>query len=158
MKLTNGIMILLIFSTLWIVGCSIKIEKETVGPEKEFPPSMTGMINVNGIDYQLEEGGYKWEKHQGFETQVVQTDHASPNQMAYDIKSILLKPNQKVDIKIEEDPDITVYLWNEKGREKEIKQESKKITVPSSKGKYIYEVLAKWTNGTVSYVFIVEVQ
>ncbi|WP_282139828.1 hypothetical protein [Cytobacillus oceanisediminis] len=86
------------------------------------------------------------------------TDHASPNQMADHLTPIIMKPDQKVRIKIEDQPVIKVYLWNETGKEKEIKLEDHQITVPSSKGSYIYEVLAEWPNGKVSYTFAAEIQ
>jgi len=140
------------------MGCSINVDKETEDIDSEFPPSMTGLIIINGMEYQMEKGNYKWKRKKGLETEVVQTDHASPYQMADHIGSISTNPNQKVEIKIEGNPDIKVYLWNEEGREKEIEQDANQIIVPSSKGKYIYEVLAEWTNGTISYTFVVEIQ
>ncbi|WP_282172377.1 hypothetical protein [Cytobacillus firmus] len=51
-----------------------------------------------------------------------------------------------------------VFLWNETGKEKEIMLEDDQITVPADKGKYIYEVLAEWKNGEISYTFVAEVQ
>jgi hypothetical protein len=53
-------------------------------------------------------------------------------------------------------PQITV--WNEDERLKEITLNENEITVPPSKGLYIYEVIGKWSNGEVSYTFVVEVQ
>lgn len=154
MRLKLPFIVILVFLICLMTGCS----KETEGKEEEFPPSMTGFIHVNGIEYQMEKGGYKWERKKGFETEVVLTDHASPYQMAEHINPIALQPNQKIDIKIEENPNTSVYLWNEKGREREIEQDGNQITIPSSKGKYIYEVYAEWMNGTMSYTFVIEVQ
>lgn len=39
----------------------------------------------------------------------------------------------------------------------EIEQNANQITLPSNKGKYIYEVLAEWKSGTISYIFVVEI-
>lgn len=94
----------------------------------------------------------------GLETESIQTDHASPNQMAVQLKPILVKPDQKVKVKIEDDPVIKVYLWNETGIESEIKLEDNQINMPADKGKYIYEVLAEWQNGEISFTFVAEVQ
>lgn len=158
MRLKPFFIVILAFSILLITGCSNKVIKETKNKDSEFPPSMTGLILINGIEHQMEDGNYKWERKKGLGTEVVLTDHASPFQMAENMDSIVVNPNQKVEIKIEENPNFKVYLWNEKGREKEIKQDANQIIVPSSKGKYIYEVLAEWTNGTISYTFVVEIQ
>ncbi|WP_285395750.1 hypothetical protein [Lysinibacillus sp. fls2-241-R2A-57] len=158
MGLKHFFVIILMFSIFLITGCSNNVDKGTEDIDNEFPPSYTGLIIINGTEYQMEKGGYKWERKKVLGTEVVQTDHASPNQMAEHMESISTIPNQKVYIKIEGNPDIKVYLWNEKGLEKEIEQKANQIIVPSSKGKYIYEVLAEWTNGTISYTFVVEVQ
>ncbi|MFJ7953755.1 hypothetical protein ACIQZG_19820 [Lysinibacillus sp. NPDC096418] len=156
MRLKQFLLIIVTCSILLIMGCSNNGETEE--GEGEFPPSMDGLIIINGIEHQIEQGGYEWERKKGLNTEIVQTDHASPNQMAEHIKSIYVNPNEKIEIKIEGNPDITVYIWNEEGRVKEIIQEENQITAPSNKGKYIYEVLAKWANGTVSYTFILEIQ
>lgn len=158
MKIKRLFIAVMVFSLFLITSCSTEVDKNGVGNEnEEFPPSMTGNILVNGKEYHMEEGGYQWERKQGTGTQVVMTDHASPNQMAETIKAISLIPNEKIKIKIEDDPEITVYLWNESGREKEVNIDDNQITVHSDKGKYIYEVEAKWKNGTVSYTFVIEI-
>lgn len=136
-----------------MIGCSTN-----AGEEAEFPPSMNAVAEVNGTDYQMEKGNEQWVRKKGLETETMTTDHASPNQMADHLTPIMMKPDQKVRIKIEDQPVIKVYLWNETGKEKEIKLEDHQITVPSSKGSYIYEVLAEWPNGKVSYTFAAEIQ
>jgi len=138
----------------FIAGCS----DGSKGEDDAFPPSMTAVVHVNGEDYPIEEGNYEWSRKKGFETEVIQTDHASPGQMAENLKPITTKPGQKIEIKIEDHPDISVYLWNAQEREKSIETEKSQFIIPSVQGKYIYEVLAKWKNGTVSYTFVVEVQ
>lgn len=58
------------------------------------------------------------------------------------MESISITPNQKVDIKIEGNPDIKLIYRNGKGVEKEIEQDANQIIVPSSKGKYIYRLVS----------------
>lgn len=148
-------MVFLTLSMLVFAGCS----NGSAGEKSAFPPSMKAVVHVNGTEYPMEEGNYEWSRKKGFKTEVIQTDHASPYQMAETIKPILLTPDQRAEINIEDDPDITVYLWNDQGREKTIETNGDdQFTVPTDKGKYIYEVLAKWKNGTVSYTFVVEIQ
>ncbi|MEH6943241.1 hypothetical protein [Bacillus sp. JJ722] len=158
MRLKTFFIVIFAFSIFLILGCSNNVVKEAEDIDSEFPRSMTGLIIINGMEYQMEEGDYQWERKKGLGTEVVQTDHASPYQMVDHIESINVNSNQKVDIKFEKNPDIKVYLWNEKGRGKEIEHDANQIIIPSSKGKYIYEVLAEWTNGTISYTFVVEIQ
>ncbi|MFD2443042.1 hypothetical protein ACFSO7_03505 [Bacillus sp. CGMCC 1.16607] len=85
----------------------------------------------------------------------VQTDAASPNQIAEHFKAIIVEPNRKVSIEIEQNPNLSVYFWNYEG---EVDLQDGQITVPASKGRYIYEVLAIWSNGQVSYTFVVEIK
>ena len=153
---------IILFSSLWITGCSgdtLNAGKDiTVVSKNEFPPSIPGVVKVNNTQHEMVAGGYKWEREQGTETQVVQTDAASPYQIAEDFKAIALEQNQKITIEIEESPGLVVYLWNKDGRETEITMNKNQITAPTSKGRYIYEVLAKWTSGEVSYTFVAEVK
>ena len=149
------IIVLSIFS---VMGCSNNVDEKNEEIDIEFPPSLNGVVIINGTEYQIERGGYRWERRKGLGTEVVQTDHASPYQMAEHIESISANPNQKVDIKIDGNPNIEVYLCNEKGREIEIEHNDNQIILPSSKGKYIYEALAEWTNGTISYTFVMEIK
>lgn len=144
---------LIIVISLLIIGCT---NNEIV--TEEFPPSLSGLIIMNGNEYPMEKGGYRWERRKGLETEVVTTDHASPYQMAERIEPILVKPKQEVEIKIEDNPDIHVYLWNEKGRTEEIELHVNGLILSSNKGNHIYEAVAEWKNGTISYTFVVDVQ
>ncbi|WP_342598203.1 hypothetical protein MHB48_11395 [Psychrobacillus sp. FSL H8-0483] len=158
MKLKHLILSIIVFSSLWITSCSNETNKEGEGNENEFPPSMTGLIYINETEYEMIVGNYKWERKQGLETQVVQTDAASPNQIAENVKAVIIEESPNIKIEIEGNPEISVYIWNENGREKEVKVDKNQLSVPTSKGQYIYEVLAKWSNGEVSYTFVIEIR
>ena len=158
LKLKHLILLIIVFSSLWITGCSNETNKVGEGKENEFPPSMTGLIQINETEYEMIVGNYKWVRKQGLETQVVQTDAASPYQIAQNVKAIILEVSSNIKIDIEGNPEISVYLWNENGREKEVKVDKNQLSVPTSKGQYIYEVLAKWSNGEVSYTFVIEIR
>jgi hypothetical protein len=145
--------ILLTGCTIGTAGTNNQIEEN----EADFPPSMTGLINVQGKEYEMKAGNYKWERKKGSETQVVQTDAASPFQIGESYNAIGVEPNTNINIEIEDNPKISVYQCNENGRDKEVTLKNNHLSVPSSKGRYIYEVLAKWPNGEVSYTFVVEV-
>jgi hypothetical protein len=147
---------------LIIVGCS---QQNATEPENTSgndstdttrPPSMSAVIYDK--EYKMEAGGFRWEIKQGSTTQVIQTDAASPNQIAEHFEPIVLGENSKVDVVTENNPEITVYLWNEDERVKEITLNNHQIQVPADKGQYIYEVIGKWNNGEASYTFVVEIQ
>lgn len=136
-------------------GCTAN---DTEMLENEFPPSLAGEIVINGTEYAMEQGGFEWRRQKGLETEVVQTDHASPLQIAAEIEAIEIHPNEIINIQVEENPDITMYLWSKNGRGKEIEQQNGQFTAPSDKGTYIYEVVAEWENGINTYTFTVEIQ
>ncbi|QFF99241.1 hypothetical protein PB01_10580 [Psychrobacillus glaciei] len=151
---------MLVFSTLWITGCSNGSDeknKKVEGSKNEFPPSMTGSINVNDKEYEMVVGNYRWVRKQGLDTQIVETDAASPFQIAENFSTIMVEPNTNINIEIEESPRVSLYLWNENGREKEVTLKNNQLLSPTSKGKYIFEIIAKWSNGEVSYTFVLEV-
>lgn len=156
----KNILFALVIALLWLTGCTIgttgtnnQIEEN----EDDFPPSMTGLINVQGKEYEMKAGNYKWERKNGLETDIVQTDAASPSQIGEYYSAIELEPNTNIIIDIEDNPKVSVYEWNENGRINEVTLKNNVLSVPSSKGRYIYEALANWPNGEVSYTFVVEV-
>ncbi|MEK3996629.1 hypothetical protein MKY29_18100 [Psychrobacillus sp. FSL K6-2365] len=119
---------------------------------------MAGIIEVNGKQYDIATGNYKRERKEGMETQVIGTDAASPYQIADDFKAILIGQSETIHINVEAEPTITVYLWDENGRQKKVSVSNNQIKAPENAGKYVFEVLAEWSNGEVSYTFVVEIK
>lgn len=149
------------FFALLIAACSKDVSKTALEVEdnkESFPPSMTGWLHVDGKKYEMEAGGFQWQRKKGLITETVQTDHASPNQVAENLPALQLEPNTMMQIEIEENPKIIVYLWNKDGREKEVLLNNNAMVAPTIKGRYIYEVFARWSNGEVSYTFVLEVK
>jgi hypothetical protein len=101
----------------------------------------------------MEQGGFYWKK--GNES--VQTDAASPNQIAENFEAIPIDAGKEIQLEIEQSPRLQVILW-ENTPKNNISLHKNKFNAPSEKGKYVYEVLAKWANGEVSFTFVVEVQ
>lgn len=152
--------IIKLFTTQWIItlvlfGCT---NGEAVEMEKEFPPTTSGKIEVEGTEYDMLTGNYSWERKKGLVTENVTTDAASPYHLADKFGAIQVWPNTEIKLKIEGNPRSFIYLWGEDGREKEVDGSNNRITVPASAGQYIYEVLGQWANGEVSYTFVVDVK
>ncbi len=124
---------------------------EFIYKNDKFPPSITGFVKINETRYEMAKGNFKWQKG----TENVQTDAASPVQIAEHFQAIVAEPNSKATIEIKQNPRLSVYLWNS---EEDVPLEEKQITIPANKGRYIYEVVAEWSNGEVSYTFVVEVK
>lgn len=60
------------------MGCSINNVSD-----ENFPPSFSAIFKINEIEHDMTSGGYNWERKKGFNTEVVTTDAASPNLIAY---------------------------------------------------------------------------
>ncbi|MEK3980196.1 hypothetical protein MKY37_14175 [Psychrobacillus sp. FSL K6-2836] len=148
--------VILLGLSLAMTACSSESSKTE--NENNFPPTMKGTIEVNGQQYDIATGNYRWERKQGMETQVIVTDAASPYQIAENFEAIPISQREPIHINIEDKPTITVYLWDEKGRQKEVSVNNNQMEAPESAGKYVYEVLAEWSNGEVSYTFVVEME
>jgi hypothetical protein len=117
----------------------------------EFPPYLPGFIEINETRYEMAKGNFEWRKG----NQSVQTDAASPTQIAEDFDAIVVKPNSKVSIEIEQNASLSAYLWG--SQRENVVLDGNELTVPPNKGRYIYEIEARWSNGEVSYTFVVDV-
>lgn len=149
---------------LGIFGCSVKgdkgkiVEKTNTSLHEykysndEFPPDITGTVKVNGKAYEMAKGGYYWRKG----NRNVQTDASGPMQLAEKYEAIEIEPGSTLTIEVEQTPQLSSILWSSNEKEEILKDNQ--LTVPSKKGRYIYEILAKWSNGEVSFTFVVEVK
>ncbi|MBH0168269.1 hypothetical protein [Fictibacillus sp. 18YEL24] len=143
-----------------ITGCITPFDRNdqtTEESENDFPPTVPGFIKIEGVRHEMEPGNYRWERKKGLETEAVTTDAASPFQIGEGFEAIEVKPGADITIEIKDKPKLSVFPWNRDGSGKEIILENNRLSAPSSKGRYIYEVLAKWSNGEISYTFVVKV-
>lgn len=157
MKCKKWLFILFLFSSLSLSACTSGAAKD-----EEFPPTMTGVVLINNQEYDMKRGGYRWTKESGNDTQTITTDAASPNQIAEELTAILMEEGSNITIEVEDNPELSVYQWNENERINNIPLNVNNFSPPSTKGRYIYEVIADWSNGDVrgevSYTFVVEVK
>ena len=119
------------------------------------PPRPAGFVDIDDTRYDMAKGGFSWTKG----NQTIQTDAAGPTQLAERFEAIVVEANSKAMIVIEQSPSLSayaVYAWD--AEPEAVALEEGFISLPSTSGRYIYEVVAKWTNGEVSYTFVVEVK
>ncbi|WP_442599802.1 DUF3221 domain-containing protein [Neobacillus sp. D3-1R] len=126
-------------------------KKPTFEFDDQFPPATPGYIKIGDTLNDLAKGGFQWKKGNS----VVTTDAASPLQIAESYKPIEADQNTEAIIIIGQNPNLKIYSWTTK---EDVPVEKNKIIMPVAEGKYIYEVQAKWTNGEVSYTFVVEIK
>ncbi|MCT8136658.1 hypothetical protein H1D32_02175 [Anaerobacillus sp. CMMVII] len=164
--MTIRMIVLAILASFLLVGCG-KIEGNNIDLKTErsmnegFPPTITGFVEANGTQYEMEQGGFKWETKE----QTVMTDAASPNQIAERYEAILLAPKTELTFQIDGEPYVLVYLWESDERGKEVALSNNQFILPEKKGRYVYELVANWSSygsekarGEVSYTFVVEVE
>ncbi len=137
-------------------AANIELAKLALHPfvfkNNDFPPTPLGLVTIHETTYEMTRGGFTWTKG----NQTVQTDAASPTQIAESIEAIVTEPSSKVSISIAQDPHLNIYLW-EAERNHYI-SEGNELIIPHTSGRYVYEVIAKWSNGEQSYTFVVEVK
>lgn len=124
---------------------------EFIYKQNEFPPAIPGFVTIDGKQYSMTKGSFKWEK--GNET--VQTDALSPTQIADNYKAIIVEPSSKAFIEIEQHPNLNVYLWE--SEERKLAFQGSEILLSTMKGRTIYEVVATWSNGEISFTFVIDV-
>lgn len=135
---------------------ALHIESATQLPElvfenDGFPSTFSGFVTINQTRYKMQRGGFEWRMG----NQVQQTDAASPLQIAEKFKAIDAVQNSRMSIEVEQEPTLYVYRWDAETESRE--WEGYPIIVPAEKGRYIYEAIALWANGEVSFTFVIEV-
>lgn len=149
--------IVFFLAAIWLAGCT-NAQENNHRKNSGFPPDIPqGFVVINDTKHKMEAGHFRWEIKKGFDTEIVQTDAASPGQIAERFDEIVVPPETEMGVDIEGEPQWTVYLWSENGREKQIPIHHDVLTAPSQAGHYIYEVFATWPDGEVSYTFVLKV-
>ncbi|RXJ02403.1 hypothetical protein DS745_06780 [Anaerobacillus alkaliphilus] len=168
--MTIRTIVMILIASVIIVGCgksdehqyngvTVKVDPHAVS--YDFPPAVPGYAHAGDIKIEMVRGGYEWEAN----NQTIMSDAASPNQIAEWFEALELAPNSKVEIELEGQPSLEVFLWESDYREVEVPVKESEIQLPDTKGRYIYEVVANWSSfgkekakGRVSYTFVVEIQ
>lgn len=74
------------------------------------------------------------------------------NEYAKHLSPLVARPNGTATIHIENNPQVTVYLW-----EDEVPVESNSFSLPYETGRYTYNIEAKWPNDEASFIAVIEV-
>lgn len=117
-----------------------------------FPPNPTGVVTIGETNYDMVRGGFEWTR--GNES--VTTDAKGPTQIAENFEPIVVEANNKANIVIEQNPTLSVYIWDAEQRTITTVKDGQ-ITLPATNGLVIYEVVAKWSNGEASFTFVVDI-
>ncbi|MEH6938057.1 hypothetical protein V7056_09375 [Bacillus sp. JJ664] len=142
-------MIFLVLLLMIVSGCTKVFDAE--------PPEAKAIIKNKEIA--LKRGGYHWTTEEGISTKTTIADAASPNQIAQNLIASSVEKGSEATIEFSDHskPQLTYNFWEGDESGKSISMEGNKIIVPSTSGKYIIEVNATWSNGDVSYTFVIDV-
>lgn len=85
-------------------------------------------------------------------------DSPAPLELVKDKKPLAVKASTELKIITDYTPDeLMVRLWKDTETINQNLRENKLI-VPKEKGRYVYEILGKWSQGKARYAFLIEVK
>ncbi|SFP74126.1 hypothetical protein [Caldicoprobacter faecalis] len=130
----------LLLLTILVVGCSQR---------DPTPPELTIMVDNKSISAVL--GTYSWKN--------TEADSVSPPELVeYQKEDLNIKPQSSIILKFERTPNhYEVFIWQ--GDKRILQQTSNGVVIaPQQKGLVVYEIYAKWHEGSAHYAFSVNVE
>jgi len=129
----------------------------SLDPFRHQPPEPT--VTIEDRDVKVSIGTYDWSGIFRGETADAKAEAID---LVKDDPSTLAKPEDRLTIRFEEGPtpkSVTIVLWSVKDH-KEMKTYKKieRITVPSTPGKYVYQIKADWKEGNGDFAFPIDVK
>ena len=122
MKVNSLFIVIIIGLFILVVGCSTEEKKETKNTQSSlpkytfekgvFPPSPSGFVKVDETRTEMRRGGFRWEMG----NMTSETDAAGPTQIAEHFEAIEVKPSSEVHIEVEQNPKLSMYLWEDEER------------------------------------------
>ena len=146
----------LLIGVLMLTACVNEKFRDSV---EEFDiPNFFAYVEIDKVIYPLAKGAYSWTEKSSFGEKTITTDHTSPIQQAEGMEATIVSKGAEVKVSIESEPELTVFMWTDKGKEKKIAMKENSFNVVSDQGVYVYEIVATWEQGYRSYVLKIEVQ
>lgn len=142
--------IITIIPLLFILGgCTLP----SFSPEEKQTP-VSGSIIVDNNEYPMKSSNYR---HNGGKIKINSVDDSTTLQIAAGFDNLIVEKNSKIDVVLEDNPELTVLEIYEDESEKEVTLTNNQITVPSKSGYYIYEIRAVWPKGKATFIFDIDV-
>ena len=143
---------------LVLVACSEEKAAKPVDPviesRKDLEEALPVLnVTIDGGEHPTIRGGYSWssfdEKEKASAT--IESESLSPLELAENQKAPAAKEVAEIDLHFDKEPDaFYVQTWNSEGAEKGPFND---IVLDESGGKTVYQIIAEWEQGTVTYVF-----
>lgn len=150
--------LLLLFSVLFSLAGSRgnKVSFFTKKTELKTQPSLKVMFQDKSIE--AVRGSFSWTTDSWNGTkQTINACTSGPKELVIDSTPLSASPKSTITLNFSSKPDnITVNIWLDSQIIRQVAADNKLIT-PELKGPVIYEVVASWSQGTVCYAFLVDV-
>lgn len=119
------------------------------------PPGL--IISVGENTFGTVRGTYSWNYSNGDGTSTgINSDSAAPPYLVKDYQAIDVVSNNEVKLDFQKPPiDYQVRVWSP---ENNIVASYNEVDLTKHKGRVIYEVLATWEQGTVTYSFVLNIK
>ncbi len=115
-----------------------------------------GKVIVDNQNSTMMIGDFEW-KEDDFEAKKI--SNSDINDLADEFNTLEVEKGDKLKIEIEQNPSsIIVNQWNEDGTSEGAELIDNEITLPSEGGYYIYEVIAEWNEGKITYIFDINIK
>lgn len=154
-----------LIALLSLLGCMNEEEpdidnNEITGEESpkdtlQTPPNLT--VSVGEEIIRTVRGTYSWSYNNGDGTSTgIQADSGAPPNLVENQNLVDVTPNKEVRLNFDTEPtDYQVRVWD---TDNNIKGTYDEVVISEYNGKVIYEDLAQWEQGTVSYAFSLNVK
>ncbi|MFY7751353.1 MAG: hypothetical protein ACOVQU_06115 [Exiguobacterium acetylicum] len=129
----------------------------SLDPFRHQPPEPT--VTIEGRDVKVYTGTYSWSGVFRGETADAKAEAVD---LVKDDPSTLANPEDRLTIRFEEEPapkSVTIVLWSVEDNKKiKIYEKTGKISVPTTPGRYVYQITADWKEGDGDFAFPIEVK
>lgn len=129
----------------------------SLDPFRHQPPEPTATIEDRKV--KVYTGTYSWSGMFRGETADAKAEAVD---LVKDDPSTLANPEDRLTIRFEEEPapkSVTIVLWSVEDNKKiKIYEKTGKISVPTTPGRYVYQITADWKEGDGDFAFPIEVK
>lgn len=154
----NYVIIFLFIITISLVACTNNL---TLDDKDEASSESLPILKVvsDNSSIKAEMSASSWTIHNNDGTySSIESLAQTPIEIVKDMDSLEVSPESKLQLDFSDDPkDITVTIWKENKQSDQVSTDMK-ITLPDLEGLLIYEVIANWKEGTIHYVFSVDIE
>ena len=140
--------IFLVLFSVFLVACNSSMNNVRQVPK--------GKIIIDDQEYIMESYQYKW-KEENFELKHIRAN--TIEELAEELQNISVAKNSKLKLSFEKKPlSILVYQHDQEKKLTTVDIKENELTLPADEGYYMYEVMAEWQQGVITFIFDVEVK